>query len=67
MKKGDIVRVVESPSCDWMERYRENLFEVQEAFERRCLVRMLDVPNHERYWFSEIENFEIVKEENNGN
>jgi hypothetical protein len=67
MKKGDKVRVIENPQADWMERYRDRVFEVQEAFQRRCLVRMLDVPNHDRYWFTEIENFEIVKGENDGN
>ena len=71
MKKGDIVEVVPNPDVEWMERYANRLFEVKEVYERRCLVRMLNVSNKERYWFSEIENFqladlEIVEIENDG-
>jgi hypothetical protein len=66
MKKGEIVRLIESPDAEWMEEYRERLFEVQEVYKRRCLVRMLGVPNPERYWFTEIENFKTAKEEDSG-
>ena len=59
MKKGDIVEVVPNPDVEWMERYANRLFEVKEVYERRCLVRMLNVSNKERYWFSEIENFQL--------
>ena len=72
MKKGDIVEVVPNPEIDWMEQYANRLFEVKEVYERRCLVRMLNVTNQERYWFSEKENFrmaelEIVEIEEDGN
>ena len=60
MKKGDIVEVVPNPELDWMEQYANRLFEVKEVYERRCLVRMLNVSNKERYWFSEIENFQLA-------
>jgi len=60
MKKGDIVEVVPNPDVEWMERYANRLFEVKEVYERRCLVRMLNVSNKERYWFSEIENFQLA-------
>ena len=60
MKKGDIVEVVPNPEVEWMERYANRLFEVKEVYERRCLVRMLNVSNKERYWFSEIENFQLA-------
>ena len=60
MKKGDIVEVVPTPELDWMEQYANRLFEVKEVYERRCLVRMLNVSNKERYWFSEIENFQLA-------
>ena len=59
MKAGDIVEVVPNPDVEWMERYANRLFEVKEVYERRCLVRMLNVSNKERYWFSEIENFQL--------
>jgi hypothetical protein len=60
MKKGDIVEVVPNPEIDWMEQYVNRLFEVKEVYERRCLVRMLNVTNQERYWFSEKENFQLA-------
>ena len=60
MKKGDIVEVVPSPEVEWMERYANRLFEVKEVYDRRCLVRMLNVSNKERYWFSEKENFQLA-------
>ena len=61
MKKGDIVEVVPNPEIDWMEPYANRLFEVKEVYERRCLVRMLNVTNQERYWFSEKENFRMAE------
>ena len=61
MKKGDIVEVVPNPEIDWMEQYANRLFEVKEVYERRCLVRMLNVSNKERYWFSEKENFRMAE------
>jgi len=61
MKKGDIVEVVPSPDAEWMERYADHLFEVKQIYDRRCLVRMLNVSNNERYWFSEIENFQLAE------
>ena len=60
MKKGDIVEVVPNPEFEWMEQYINRLFEVKEVYERRCLVRMLNVTNQERYWFSEKENFQVA-------
>ena len=61
MQPGDIVEVVPSPEIDWMERYTNCLFEVKEVYERRCLVRMLNVVNQERYWFTEKSNFQVVE------
>jgi hypothetical protein len=60
MKKGDIVELTESIETEWMERYSDHLFEVKEVYECRCLVRMLNVSNKERYWFSEKENFQLA-------
>ena len=60
MKKGDIVELAESVETEWMERYSDHLFEVKEVYECRCLVRMLNVSNKERYWFSEKENFQLA-------
>mgnify|MGYP006970152431 FL=1 len=52
--------MVPSPEVEWMERYANRLFEVKEVYDRRCLVRMLNVSNKERYWFSEKENFQLA-------
>jgi len=60
MKPGDLVEVVPNPDVEWMEQYANRLFEVKEVYDRRCLVRMLNVSNKERYWFSEIENFQLA-------
>ena len=60
MKKGDIVELIPNPEMDWMDKYSQRLFEVKEVYERRCLVRMLNVTNKERYWFSEKENFQLA-------
>ena len=60
MKKGDIVELIPNPEIDWMEKYSQRLFEVKEVYRRRCLVRMLNVTNKERYWFSEKENFQLA-------
>jgi hypothetical protein len=60
MKKGDIVELVVNSENEWMEKYAQRLFEVKEVYERRCLVRMLNVTNQERYWFSEKENFQLA-------
>ena len=60
MKKGDIVELAESVETEWMERYSDHLFEVKEVYDCRCLVRMLNVSNKERYWFSEKENFQLA-------
>ena len=60
MKKGDIVELIPNPEIDWMEKYSQRLFEVKEVYQRRCLVRMLNVTNKERYWFSEKENFQLA-------
>jgi hypothetical protein len=61
MKKGDIVELIPNPEMDWMDKYSQRLFEVKEVYERRCLVRMLNVANKERYWFSEKENFRMAE------
>ena len=55
------MELIPNPEMDWMEKYSQRLFEVKEVYERRCLVRMLNVTNQERYWFSEKENFRMAE------
>ena len=54
------MELIPDPEMDWMEKYSQRLFEVKEVYQRRCLVRMLNVSNKERYWFSEKENFQLA-------
>ena len=54
------MELIPNPEIDWMEKYSQRLFEVKEVYRRRCLVRMLNVTNKERYWFSEKENFQLA-------
>ena len=54
------MELIPNPEMDWMDKYSQRLFEVKEVYERRCLVRMLNVTNKERYWFSEKENFQLA-------
>ncbi len=54
------MELISNPEMDWMDKYSQRLFEVKEVYERRCLVRMLNVTNKERYWFSEKENFQLA-------
>ena len=60
MKPGDIVALIPNRAIDWMEKYSRHLCEVKEVYDRRCLVRMLNVANKERYWFSEKDNFQLA-------
>ncbi len=55
------MELIPHPEMDWMDKYSQRLFEVKEVYERRCLVRMLNVTNKERYWFSEKENFRMAE------
>ena len=55
------MELIPNPEMDWMENYSQRLFEVKEVYDRRCLVRMLNVTNKERYWFSEKENFRMAE------
>jgi hypothetical protein len=58
MKKGDIVQLVTVPDSGWRKEHLGRIFEVHEVYERRCLVRMLNISNQERYWFIEKVNFQ---------
>jgi len=62
MKIGDVVRLVEAPDSEWMDTYKDRLFEVEDVFERHCRVRMLNVINPQRYWFAAKCNFEVAPE-----
>ena len=42
MKIGDIVKLKDNPETEWMNTYKDYLFEVEAVFERNCRVRMLD-------------------------
>ena len=63
MKVGDLVKLVERPNSEWFYQYKDRLFEVDDVFERHCRVRMLNVPNPQRYWFAQKSNFAVVSNE----
>jgi ACT domain-containing protein len=63
VKIGDVVKLVEHPNSEWFYQYKDRLFEVDDVFERHCRVRMLNVPNPQRYWFAQKNNFEVVSNE----
>ncbi len=63
MKIGDVVKLVEHPNSEWFYQYKDRLFEVDDVFERHCRVRMLNVPNSQRYWLAQKSNFEVVSNE----
>ena len=63
MKAGDLVRLVDDPDSEWFHQYKDRLFEVDDVFERHCRVRMLNVANHQRYWFARKSNFRVVENE----
>jgi len=64
VKVGDLVRLVDEPDSEWFHQYKDRLFEVDGVFERHCRVRMLNVVNPERYWFTRKSNFRVVSNEN---
>ena len=63
MKPGDLVRLVDEPDSEWFYQYKDRLFEVDDVFERHCRVRMLNVANSQRYWFTRKSNFRVVSNE----
>ena len=57
MSPGDKVKLVDEPSVDWMNNYKDKTFELVESYETYCKVKLHEMPHPEWYWFVEKTNF----------
>ena len=57
MKPGDKVKLVDEPSVDWMNDYKDKVFELVELYDVHCKVKLHEMPHPEWYWFVEAKNF----------
>jgi len=62
MKVGDIVKLISSPSMDWMANYLDKRFEIQDFLTGSLKVKMVDA-DPEWVWYAAKDNFELVEEE----
>jgi len=62
MRVGDIVKLVDSPSIEWMENYLDKTFEIQDFLTGSLKVKMVDA-EPEWVWYAGKDNFELVEEE----
>ena len=57
MKTGDKAKLVDEPTVDWMNKYKDKSFELVEVYETYCKVKLHEMPHPEWYWFAEKTNF----------
>jgi hypothetical protein len=62
MKVGDIVKLINSPSLDWMANYLDKKFEIQDFLVDCLKIKMVDT-DPEWVWCAGKDNFELVEEE----
>ena len=62
MRVGAIVKLISSPSLDWMEDYLDRRFEIQDFLVDSLRIKMLDT-DPEWVWFAAKDNFELVEGE----
>jgi len=62
MRVGNIVKLIGSPSMDWMENYLDETFEIQDFFNDCFKIKMVDT-DPEWIWHAAKENFELVEDE----
>ena len=62
MKVGDVVKLINSPSLDWMVNYLDKKFEIQDLVSDSLKVKMVDT-DPEWTWYAGKDNFELVQEE----
>ena len=60
MQVGDIVKLIQTPSVDWMREYLDKRFEIQDFLSSSVEVKMLDT-DPEWIWYSETTNFELAE------
>ena len=62
MKVGDVIKLIDSPSLDWMAEYRDKRFEIQDFVSGSLKVKMVDA-YPEWIWYAAKDNFELAEEE----
>jgi uncharacterized protein YaiE (UPF0345 family) len=60
MQVGDIVKLIQTPSVDWMKEYLDKKFEVQDFLTGSLKVKMLDT-DPEWVWYVSTDNFELAE------
>ena len=66
MQIGDIVKLIDNPTYDWMENYLDKEFEVCEIMTVSMKLKIVD-SDPEWFWLVGKDNFELVEEKVNGN
>ena len=62
MQIGDIVKLIQTPSVDWMEEYLDKRFEIQDFLVDSLKIKMLDT-DPEWIWYTAKDNFELAEGE----
>jgi len=60
MQVGDIVKLIQTPSVDWMEEYLDKRFEIQDFLVDSLKIKMLDT-DPEWVWYAAKDNFELAE------
>jgi len=60
MQIGDIVKLIQTPSVDWMEEYLDKRFEIQDFLVDSLKIKMLDT-DPEWVWYVAKDNFELAE------
>lgn len=67
MKIGDIVKLIEEPEVDWMEKYRDKTFQVLD-FPTETGVEIMMIGSRPNWvWIIGKDNLETTKDSDDGN
>ena len=47
MNPGDKVKLIDEPTVDWMNNYKDKTFELVESYETYCKVKLHEMPHPE--------------------
>jgi len=62
VKVGDIVKLIDNPSHDWMENYLDERFEIYDVMVESIKLKIVN-SNPEWFWLVGKDNFILVDEE----
>jgi len=62
MRVGDVVKLIKSPSMDWMANYLDKKFEIQDFLVDCLKIKMVDA-DPEWIWYAAKDNFELDDDE----